>query len=70
MVVVTLGKGPSVVVVTSYEGPMMVGSYVNYTSQITLSNTTPSDNPTSQIILSKRCDNVTFSFLQRKDITF
>ena len=29
-----------------------------------------SNIPTSQITLSKRCDNVTFSLLQRKNFTF
>ena len=28
------------------------------------------DCPTSQITLSKRCDNVTFSLLQRNNFTF
>jgi hypothetical protein len=28
VVVVTLSEGPYVVVITSYKGPMMIGSYV------------------------------------------
>ena len=34
MVVVTLCKGSLVVVITSYKGPMMVGSITSYTGPV------------------------------------
>jgi hypothetical protein len=43
---------------------------VNGISTPLLDNWISNGNPTSQVTLSKRCDNVTFSLLQRNNFTF